>query len=59
MKGCGCIKYCDLKHLIENFKEDDWQRAKMLKLKYIIAPIDSNLRLQKVWIDNKTVIYEV
>jgi len=55
----GRINYMDLKHIIENFDQEDWQRAKVLKLKYLITPVDSDLDLKIAWSDNEKTIFQI
>jgi hypothetical protein len=56
---CGCILYVDIKHLIENFSQDDFENAKTLGLQYIIAPASSKIPLKIIWNNEKYIIYEI
>ena len=56
---CGCIRYRDIKHLIENFSQANIDNAKTLGLQYIIAPASSKIPLNIIWNNEKYIIYEV
>ena len=55
----GRIQYEDVKLTIENYNNEDWLIFNDLELKYIVAPSNSKINLDKVWDDGEKVVYKI